>query len=224
MERKNNMNINPPNGYYFYGGADGIDAFPDAAGYIWFGDDFGKNGDDAFFEFFVCRMKNGITEIIPMPEHINGSARLNWTPAGMYVSGTTKATPNSPVVAKVFQITQYKQFTTGFPVVVTTVNTAVSTVDQYARSSATTAQNTANRAIDTSNDAKNTANNALNVANSKPSIDVVWQKIEDRFYSFYEALRTNNRTDPNNARYMDILYAKVNDWIYAKLKEYKLIP
>ncbi len=218
------MNINPPSGYNFYGGADGIDAFPDAAGYIWFGDNFSKIGNDDFFEFFVCRTKNGITEIIPMPERINGGARLNWTPAGMYVSGTYKASDKTLVVAKIFQIVQFKQFTQGYPVVVTTVNTAVSTVDQDARNAALTAQNTANRAISTANGALSVATDAKNIANSKPSIDVVWQKINDRLYQRTEALATGNRTDPLDARYQDVLFAKVNDWIYGFLKSHGLLP
>jgi len=210
------MDLIPPAGYHFYGGADALDSFPDADGYLWYGDNFSKDGDDDFFEFFVCRMKNNIVERIPLPQPINGAGRLNWTPAGLYVAGTYRATEKSPIVAKVFQVTQFKQFTNNYPIVHTVVGTAVTSVDQYARDLAQTAKNDAK-------DAMSRANTALAVANSKPSIDVVWQKINDRLSGLIEALATGNRTDGLDARFQDVLFSKVNDWIYGFLKSHGLI-
>lgn len=209
------MNISPPNGYTFYNGADAFDCFPDADGAFWFADDFKKPNDDSFFAFFVCRVQNGVTEIVPIPEPISGAGRLNWTPAGLFVSGCYQADPKSPLIPRVFQIPHFKQFTTGFPVVVTnTING--STIDTTARAAATNALNVANAA-------KKAADTAKSVADSKPSLDAVWAKVNDRLSGLIEAFFTGNRNDALNARWQDVLFSKTNDWVYGFAKEHGLV-
>lgn len=228
-----------PEGYTFYIGADGFDAIPDADGYYWYADDFKAKG---YFEARIYRYKDGVSEVIPLAQKINGAIRLNWTPAGLTASGSYQAYDGAPVEARVFQVPEYKQFTLGFPVVET--QTIERTIDQgardlynaalalansakdnadSARSLAENAYNNAKVAQNTAGTALSAANNALNVANSKPSIDTLWGKINDRLFILAQAIRTNNRTDALDALWMDVLFVKTNDWIYGKLKDMGLI-
>ena len=203
------MNLPIPNGYILYGGAD-LSAYTDADGYIFYSCS-ARFPDGNTFGQIVVRAKNGVAEIIPLPEFVSGRGSLSWNPAGLFL-----ATWHDGTAAKYFQINQFKQFTNGFPVVVTQVNTAVSVVDQQARNDAFGALNTAKTAISRVDEVKRT------IA-SMPNFDQVWQKIEDRFYGFFTDLHNNNRTDAKNTAYADILYSKVNDWIWGKLKETGLI-
>jgi hypothetical protein len=232
------MIIPNPSGYSQYFGADGFDAFPDGNGYIWWGDNFKSTTQKGFFEFLVFRMKDGVIEQIALPEKVNGGGRLNWTPAGLFVSGSYQATENSPVEGRFFQITEFAPYIDGLPIIQTI--TIEKNIDQGARdlynatlAKADSAINTANsakslaqNAYDNAKIAQNTAgtaqaaaNNALNVANSKPTIDQVWAKINDRLFVLIQAINTGDRSDALNAAWMDILFKKVNDWIYGWMKD-----
>ena len=222
---------NPP-GNTFYIGADSFDAFYDAAGYLWFADDFKSSQP---FQAKLYRMKDGVMEQMPMAEPINGAIRLNWTPLGLSVSGSYQASEGAPVTARFFMVPEFANWTLSGeipPVVPPTTN-----VDQTARDMATAAQNTANTAQATANTANNTANsakgianaanttanNALGIANSKPTLDQVWGKINDRLFGLISAIETGNRSDPLDAKWQDVLFKKVNDWIYGFCKDHGLI-
>ena len=233
------MIIPNPDGFTFYIGADGFDAFPDANGWLWFADDFkAKN----YFKAHVYRSKDGITERISLPEEMNGAIRLNWTPAGLFASGSYQATEGSPVEARVVQITEFAQFTNNFPIVETI--TVEKTIDQGARdlynatvalantanskadkanSLADTAYTVAKQAQNTAGTAGSVANTALAIANSKPSIDQVWTKINERLFALIQAIRTGDRSDALNAAWMDILFGKTNDWIYGWMKDHGFV-
>jgi len=207
------MNLPVPKGYQLYGGAD-FSGYPDAEGKIFYSSS-AKFPDGKTFGQIVVMVRNGVAEIIPLPEFISSRGQLSWSPAGLFLY-TFDVDNNGPTIPKVFQITQFKQFTHDFPIVVTQVNTAVSAVDNQARTDALSAKNLANSAIGRVDDLKK-------VISGMPNYDQVWQKIEDRFFSFFTDLHNNNRTDAKNTAYADILYSKVNDWIWGKLKETGLL-
>lgn len=207
MESK--MNLPIPNGYRLYGGAD-ISAYSDADGAIFYSCS-ARFPDGNTFGQIVVRVKNGVAEIIPLPEFVSGRGALSWNPAGLFL-----ATWHDGVAVKYFQINQFKQFTNGFPVVVTQVNTAVSSVDTQARTDAMGAMNLAKTARDDAYKAKL-------VADSKYNKDQVWALINDRLYGLFTAIRTNNRSDALDTMITDTLFAKVGDWIYLKVKEFGLI-
>ena len=211
MESK--MNLPIPKGYQLYGGAD-FSGYPDAEGSIFYCSS-ARFPDGKTFGQIVVRVKNGVAEVLPLPEFISSRGQLSWSPAGLFLY-TFDVDNNGPTLPKVFQITQFKQFTNGFPVVTTQVNTAVSTVDTQARIDAMAALNMAKTARDDANKAKA-------VADSKYGKEQVWSTINDRLYGLLEALRTNNRADALDAKFADVLYQKVIDWTYGKLKEYGLL-
>jgi len=207
------MNLPIPKGYQLYGGAD-FSGYPDAEGSIFYCSS-ARFPDGKTFGQIVVRVKNGVAEVLPLPEFISSRGQLSWSPAGLFLY-TFDVDNNGPTLPKVFQITQFKQFTNGFPVVTTQVNTAVSTVDTQARIDAMAALNMAKTARDDANKAKA-------VADSKYGKEQVWSTINDRLYGLLEALRTNNRADALDAKFADVLYQKVIDWTYGKLKEYGLL-
>ena len=213
------MNLPIPKGYQLYGGAD-FSGYPDAEGSIFYSSS-AKFPDGKTFGQIVVRVKNGVAEIIPLPEFISSRGQLSWSPAGLFLY--TFDVDNGPTLPKVFQITQFKQFINDFPVVITQVNTAVSTVDTQARTDAMAALNMAKTARDDAVSAKVLANTAKAIADTKLNKDQVWTTINDRIFLLLEALRTNNRADALDAKFADVIYQKVIDWTYGKLKEYGLI-
>lgn len=243
MEMNLQMKIPNPQGYVFYIGADGFDAFPDANGWLWFADDFKSATEKGYFKAHVYRTNGTTTERINLPEEITGAIRLNWTPAGLFASGSYQAIEGGAIEARVFQITEYAQFTNNFPVVQTV--TVEKTIDQGARdfynatnakmdqsvsianSAKSLAENAYNNAKDAQNQAgqaRSAAANAYSLAASKPSITDVWNKINDRLFLLIDAIEFSKRDDALNTRWQDVLFKKTNDWIYGKLRDYKLIP
>lgn len=103
----------------------------------------------------------------------------------------------------------------------------ISSEDSVARNMATQAIANANSANSAAMTARTIANNALSIANTKITADeastIAWSKAEDRFYSFLDDFRNNRRTNPNNTALMDVLYSKVQDWIYGFLVNRGLI-
>ena len=210
------MNLPIPSGYKLYGGAD-ISAYSDADGYVFYSCS-ARFLDGSTFGQIVVRTKNGVAEVMPLPEFVTGRGQLSWNPAGLFLTVWDDGQP-----AKYFQITQFKQFTNGFPVVVTNVNGAVSSTDQEAR-------NLANQALAIAKDAKalaTTANsnaaNALNVANTKLNADQVWAKINDRLFQLKAAIQQNDYKDQFLTDFVTVLYNQTRNWAYGLLKENGLI-
>lgn len=215
------MNLLIPKGYQLYGGAD-FSGYPDAEGSIFYSSS-ARFPDGKTFGQIVVRVKNNVAEVIPLPEFISSRGQLSWNPAGLFLF-TFDVDNNGPVIPKVFQINQFKQFTNGFPVVVTMVNTAVSSVDNEARNIALNAKTVADGAKGIAENAKSIANAAKSIAEGRMTKDQVWSLINDRLYGLFNAWHNNDRRDALDASSIDIVYAKVNDWIYGKLKDMKLIP
>lgn len=209
------MNHTPPKGWVIYGGADGFDAIPAADGYLWWGDNMWQDGKkDATFQFILCRQKNNISEIIPLPERCDGAGRLNWTPLGLIVSVTHQG------VDKSFFITQYVQF-----------SSTLSAIDTQARQNASVASQEALQATEIAKSSQSIATSAQTLsaylAQTRPSSDTVEHTardiIEKRITTFLGALDKNDRSDALSAYWMDVLFKKTNDWIYGALKDRGLV-
>lgn len=212
------MNLPPPNGWVSYIGADGVDAFPDANGYMWWADNIYIDGRrDDTFTAAVMRTKNGITERMPIPEICEGAIRLNWTPAGLYASSSYRG------INKVWQVTQYKQFAAGVPLLIHSTTPAAVGYDESARTTASQALQEAQRATAHANAAKtlaSTVNNSLTALRANVFTKAeTWQKINDRLYGFFHALQINNHADSLDSAGINILYSKVRDWIWGWMKE-----
>lgn len=201
------MNLPAPKGWTVYGGADGFDAIPDANGYLWWGDDMWQTGKskNETWQYIVCRYKNGVSEIVPIAEKLNGAGRLNWTPAGLYVS-VSHNEPDGSVTSKVYYIPQYAQFTGAPSTVVLQVPGTISTFDQQART-----------------DITKLTGIIATIQQQLVRADTVKSLIEARLLTFLHALDTNDRRDTINTLWMDILFKKTNDWIYGFLKDRGLV-
>lgn len=206
------MNLPAPKGWVVYIGADGTDSIPDNAGYIWWADNIYIEGKrDETFRAALMRTKNNITEIIPLPEQCTGAITLSWTPAGLYAASSFNG------ITKSFLIPQYAQFTPTPPTYL-----PCTTVDEEARHSASVALQEARRAMEIANTSLSIAQSAqtlsASLAQSRPTYDQVWQKINDRLFLLIDAIERNDHSDPLNARWIDVLFKKVNDWIYGWMK------
>ena len=204
------MNLPIPNGYKLYGGAD-ISAVVDAEGSIFYSCDARFPDGSTFGQIIVRVRKNSTTaEVLTLPESVSGRGQLDWSPAGLFLTTWDDGKP------KFFQITQFVQFQANYPVVVTTVNGAISAVDQDAR-------NLANSALNVANTAKSVANNAASVANSKPSearvAEIAWSKASDKLQTVINALN-GDRNDGQSAFFIDLLFGKMKDWVFGWLGEW----
>lgn len=202
------MNFIPPKGWTVYGGADGCDAIPDANGYVFWADNMwqtDKNRNDTW-QFIVCRQKNNISEIMPLPEMpLKGAGRIHWTPAGLYASVSCN-TPNG-IVNKTFLVNQYVQFVSTIPPIIQSVSTAVVAVDLQARQDASVSLQEARRALE------------LARSTQIPPEAHILALIDARLIRFLLALERSDRSDPINTRWMDVLFKKTNDWIFGWMRD-----
>jgi hypothetical protein len=209
------MNLPAPKGWTVYGGADGFDVIPDAAGYLWWGDDMWLTGKDRneTWQFVLCRYKNGVSERMPLPEYLNGAGRLHWTPVGLQVS-VSHNEPNGTVTSKTFTVPQFAQFTAGVPVIVNVANGAVTAVDTQARL-------VASQALQEARTGTEIAKAALSMAQGADGRTALL--INARLKSLITAIANNDRSNALDALWMDVLFQKVNDWIYGWMKVHGFI-
>jgi len=205
------MNLPAPKGWVIYIGADGADAIPDAAGYIWWADNIYIAGrKDETWRAAVMRTKNNVTEIVELPESVDAAITLSWTPLGL------RATSGKDGVVKTFPVLQFVQF-----------GPTMTYADEEARYNASVALQEARRATIIAKESYNMGQAAqtlsASLAQSRPTFDQVWQKINDRLFLLIDAIERNDQSDPLNARWINVLFKKVNDWIYLWMKQHNFI-
>lgn len=220
----------PANGYVPYAGAD-ISAVVNGYTIYWACSSKLPSGSQATVVFVQTPGKP--TEAL-VPKNEKGlpllNARGQFTVVGnkVYLAAWDKTIDSSPQ-GYIFEVDDIKLSIDPIPqpTPVPTTN-----VDQVARDAASAALNKANTALvqiisirEIANAAHTTADIALSKVNSIAAItlDIVWQKINDRLFILINAFESNNRSDVLDTKWQDVLFKKTNDWIYGQLKDRGLI-
>ena len=218
----------PAPNYRIYAGAD-ISGFVDTSGKIfWACTAFLPSGSQATV-MFIQQANKPTEAVIPINDKglplINARGEFNGVANGkIYLTAWDKTDEKNPA-AYMYEINE-AQVSPQTPISVP------STVDQVARDAANNALQKATAATaqiahvnEIANAAHTTADVALSKANAVNSltIDTVWSKINDRLFLLANAIEANDRSDPLNGRFLDVLFKKTNDWIYGQLKDRGLI-
>lgn len=209
------MNLPPPNGWVVYIGADGTDVIPDNNGYFWWADNIYVQGrKDETWRAAVLRTKGISTEIIELPEVVNGAITLSWSPFGLYAASSYNG------ITKVFRVNQFAQFTANVPVAHLPT---IEQTDSIARQIASQALQEAQRATEKLKTIDRTLSMlASSISSLSTSMrDVAWSLIHERLGQLIESFARNDRSDKLNARWQDVLFQKTKDWIYIWMKENK---
>jgi hypothetical protein len=219
----------PAPNYKVYAGAD-ISGFVDSAGKIfWACSAVLPSGSQATL-IFIQEPGKQTRAVVPTNDRglplINARGEFNGVANGkIYLTAWDKTDEKNPS-AYMYEIDEASINPTPTP-----APSPVSNVDQTARdaaanalSKATTALAQATNAMNLAKAAHDVADAALNKVNTATvTVDVVWQKINDRLFGLISAISTNDRTDALNTAWQDVLFKKTNDWVYGQLKDRGLI-
>lgn len=144
-----------------------------------------------------------------------------------YYIGWDKTIDNNNAPAYLYEIDEVVPVSGGSGGSTEGVDPIAREIANRALSKAVFAESTAISAKDVARSAADVAHNAANAVQGKPDVTLVesiaWQKAGDRLWFTADRLKQGARGDAVSDFFMDVLYGKVQDWIYGFLQSRGII-